>query len=215
MKNYQSRLFELCRQHGILRFGEFTLKSGRVSPYFFNTGRLNNGELLSEIGAAYAHLLVQTIGVPFMLYGPAYKGIPLVAATALQLFREHDMCVDYAFNRKEAKDHGEGGNVVGATLKDSVVIIDDVITVGTSIKESADVIQAHGARLQAVVIALDRQERSTDSAFSAVQTIEQTYAIPVFSILKLRDLIHYIEQTQSEPKIVSQMRDYRHRYGAG
>ena len=196
MKSYQTELLQTCIENDILRFGEYTLKSGRKSPYFFNAGLFNNGRLLARIAKYYAILLSEKITHDYMLYGPAYKGIPLVAATAMQLAQSHDTGVDYAFNRKEEKDHGEGGNIVGAGLKGNVVILDDVITAGTSVIESIELIRAAGATPCALIIALDRQETVVNENLSAVQMIERRCRIPVYALLKLEDLIAFLQQTQ-------------------
>ena len=195
MKSYQIELLQTCIENDILRFGEYTLKSGRKSPYFFNAGLFNNGRLLARIGRCYASLLSENIAHDYMLYGPAYKGIPLVSATAMQLAQRHGADVDFAFNRKEEKDHGEGGNIVGAELKGNVVILDDVITSGISVIESIELIRAAGAAPCALVIALDRQETVINENLSSVQMIEQRCRIPVFSLLKLEDLIAFLQQT--------------------
>ena len=169
MKTYQQEFLDFAIGQGVLKFGEFTLKSGRISPYFFNAGLFQTGSALAQLGKFYAQAIVDS-GVEFdMLFGPAYKGIPLAAATAIALYEQHGKDYPYAFNRKEAKDHGEGGTIVGAALKGRVLVIDDVITAGTAIRESADIVAQNGATLAAVAIALDRQERGTGEQ-SAVQT---------------------------------------------
>jgi len=191
----------LCIQHRILRFGQFTLKSGRISPYFFNAGLFNDAKLLTALAAGYADVIAEQlpeIGNQPMLYGPAYKGIPLAAATAMQLLTRHQINLPYAFNRKEAKDHGEGGLIVGAPLAGDVIVIDDVITAGTSINESAEIITAAGARIAAVTIALDRQEVATGSSLSAVQEVEQRLKCPVYSIVNLDDLVTHLEESNGE-----------------
>ena len=215
MEAYKSQFLEVCLQHGVLRFGEFKLKSGRISPYFFNAGLFNDGNLLREVGTAYAHLLFESIKTQYMLYGPAYKGIPLASVTALQLSALHGQSVSYAFNRKEEKDHGEGGTIVGAPLQGDVVVIDDVITAGTSVRESVEIIRHNQARMAAVVIALDRQEVAPDSELSAVQEVEQVLAVPVYSILKLSDLISHLENNQQMQKYLEPMKNYQAQYGAG
>ena len=214
MEPYKSQFLEVCLQHGILRFGEFKLKSGRISPYFFNAGLFNDGRLLQEVGSAYAHLLSESITSPYMLYGPAYKGIPLASVTALQLSALHNQSINYAFNRKEEKDHGEGGSIVGASLQGDVVVIDDVITAGTSVRESVDIINQNQARLAAVVIALDRQEVAPKSELSAVQEVEQFLGVPVFSILKLSDLISHLELNNEMQEYLEPMKNYQSLYGA-
>lgn len=213
MKSYQIELLQTCIENDILRFGEYTLKSGRKSPYFFNAGLFNNGRLLARIARCYALLLSEKITHDYMLYGPAYKGIPLVAATAVQLAQRHGAGVDYAFNRKEEKDHGEGGNIVGAGLKGNVVILDDVITAGTSVVESIELIRAAGATPCALVIALDRQETVVNENLSAVQMIEQRCRIPVYALLKLEDLIAFLRQTPKLEAHFEAISRYRDDYG--
>ncbi len=198
MIDYKSQFLKLIIHNNILRFGEFTLKSGRVSPYFFNAGLFNSGRLLSQLASFYASCIDDAIAGDFVLYGPAYKGIPLAAATAIKLADDHQRDISYAFNRKEAKDHGEGGVIVGAELSGDVVIIDDVITAGTSIRESVDVITAHGANPKAVVIAVDRQERADGEKRSAVEAVEDQYGLPVYSIISLSDLVALSRQGESD-----------------
>jgi len=202
---------DLCLELGVLRFGEFKLKSGRLSPYFFNAGLFNSGLALAELGRAYAQA-IQNAGVQFdVLFGPAYKGIPLVATTAVALADHHDRNVPWAFNRKEAKDHGEGGNIVGAPLRGRVLIVDDVITAGTAIREATDIIRSAGAEPAGVVLALDRQERG-QGHLSAVQEVEQTLRLPVTSILRLADLIDYLRQAGDATQLAAIER-YRGEYG--
>jgi orotate phosphoribosyltransferase len=204
---------ELCLRLGVLRFGEFKLKSGRLSPYFFNAGLFNTGRALAELGRHYAQAIEQSAWQFDVLFGPAYKGIPLVTATSVALADRHDRDVPWAFNRKEAKDHGEGGSIVGAPLQGRVLIVDDVITAGTAIREAVDIITAAGAQPVGVVLALDRQERGTGQ-LSAVQEVEQILQLPVTSILKLADLIDYLERS-GEPSQLTATRAYRGQYGAG
>lgn len=211
--NYKTEFLDLVTQHQILQFGEFTLKSGRVSPYFFNAGRFDDGVLLSQLAQFYAHCINENIAQEFLLYGPAYKGIPLAAATAIKLSDHFSRCVPYAFNRKEAKDHGEGGLIVGAPLKGDVVIIDDVITAGTSVRESIDIIKAQGANPLAVVIAVDRQEIANNGDRSAVQSIEDEYAIPVYSIINLDDIVAFCAQSNAVPNELA-VKKYQEKYGA-
>jgi orotate phosphoribosyltransferase len=206
-----SSFIELCLELGVLRFGEFKLKSGRISPYFFNAGLFNSGRALAELGRHYANAIQAANLECDVLFGPAYKGIPLVASTAVALADSHGRNLPWAFNRKEAKDHGEGGTIVGAPLRGKVVIVDDVITAGTAIRESIEIIRAHGAEPAAVVLALDRQERG-QGALSAVQEVEQTLGLPVTSIIKLADLITYLEQ-QGDPQRLAAIRSYRAEYG--
>jgi orotate phosphoribosyltransferase len=201
----------LCLDLGVLRFGEFKLKSGRVSPYFFNAGLFNTGRALAQLGKHYADTIQQADIQCDVLFGPAYKGIPLVATTAVALADRHGRNLPWAFNRKEAKDHGEGGSIVGSPLHGRVLIVDDVITAGTAIRESIDTIQAAGAEPVAVVLALDRQERGQGD-LSAVQEVEQQLQIPVTSILKLDDLIDYLEHAGA-PEQLNAVRAYRTTYG--
>jgi orotate phosphoribosyltransferase len=202
---------DLCLELGVLRFGEFKLKSGRLSPYFFNAGLFNSGRALAELGRAYAQA-IQRSGIEFdVLFGPAYKGIPLVATTSVALADHHGRSMPWSFNRKEAKDHGEGGNIVGAPLRGRVLIVDDVITAGTAIREATDIIRAAGAEPVGVVLALDRQERGQGS-LSAVQEVEQMLRLPVTSILRLADLIDYLRQSGDAGQLAAVER-YRAEYG--
>ncbi|AHF05198.1 orotate phosphoribosyltransferase [Marichromatium purpuratum 984] len=213
MQDYQRDLLDFATSIGALRFGEFTLKSGRQSPYFFNAGLFDTGVRLARLGEAFAQRIVDA-GVAFdVLYGPAYKGIPLAATTAIALATKHDRDQPYAFNRKEAKDHGEGGTIVGSPLRGRVLIIDDVITAGTSVRESVEIIRAAGAEPAGVVIALDRQERGRDVR-SAVQEVEETYAMPVYSVVTLDDLIAFLGERPEADAMAAAVRDYRARYGA-
>ena len=209
---YQSDFIDLCVQLGVLRFGSFKLKSGRESPYFFNAGLFNTGAAIGAVGTAYAAAVAASDLRFDMLFGPAYKGIPLVTITAAALAQRHARSVPFAFNRKEAKDHGEGGAIVGAPLQDRVLIVDDVITAGTAIRESIDIIQAAGATPAGVLLALDRQERASGSDFSAVQEVRSQYRIPVISVVNLTDLMHHVSKA-GEAGNLSSMRLYRERYG--
>jgi orotate phosphoribosyltransferase len=208
---HQPEFIRLCIDLGVLRFGEFKLKSGRVSPYFFNAGLFNTGRAIAALGRHYARAAALS-GVPFdMLFGPAYKGIPLVTATAAALAEHERLDLPYAFNRKEAKDHGEGGLIVGAPLAGRVLIVDDVITAGTAIRESVEIIRAHGATPAGVLIALDREERGQGER-SAVQEVRDSYGLPVVSVLRLRDLMEHLE-AQGEAATLAAVRAYRDRYG--
>jgi orotate phosphoribosyltransferase len=208
---YQSEFIDLCMRLGVLKFGSFRLKSGRESPYFFNAGLFNSGAAIAAVGRAYA-AAVAAAGVPFdMLFGPAYKGIPLVTVTAAALAEHHGVDPLFAFNRKEAKDHGEGGNIVGSPLQGRVLIVDDVITAGTAIRESVDLIRGAGAMPAGVLLALDRQERGTGE-LSAVQEVRAQYSIPVIAVITLADLMHYIT-VQGRPGELASMQAYRDRYG--
>jgi orotate phosphoribosyltransferase len=202
---------ELCLGLGVLRFGEFKLKSGRLSPYFFNAGLFNTGRALAELGRHYADAIAHSGWQFDVLFGPAYKGIPLVAAASVALADRHGRDVPWSFNRKEAKDHGEGGNIVGAPLRGRVLIVDDVITAGTAIREAIEIITAAGGQPVGVVLALDRQERGSGQ-LSAVQEVEQTLGLPVTSILRLADLIEYLEQSGNASQLAA-TRAYRAQYG--
>jgi orotate phosphoribosyltransferase len=209
---YQSEFIDLCVQLGVLRFGSFTLKSGRESPYFFNAGLFNTGAAIAAVGRAYAAAVAASDLKFDMLFGPAYKGIPLVTITAAALAERHARNVPLAFNRKEAKEHGEGGKIVGAPLQGRVLIVDDVITAGTAIRESIDIIQGAGATPAGVLLALDRQERASGSDFSAVQEVRTRYQIPVISVVNLADLMHHVSKA-GEAGDLSNMTRYRERYG--
>src|ERR1700730_4799794 len=185
---YQSEFIDLCLQLGVLRFGSFTLKSGRESPYFFNAGLCTTGAAIGAVGRAYAAALAASDLEFDMLFGPAYKGIPLVTVTAAALAEHHALNAPFAFNRKEAKDHGEGGTIIGSPLKGRVLIVDDVITAGTAIRESIDMIEAAGATPAGVLLALDRQERASGSDFSAVPEVRNAYRVPGIFRVKLPDL---------------------------
>jgi len=210
---HKNRFFELALRKGNLAFGRFTLKSGRISPYFFNAGGFDDGASLAELAHCYADAIVDS-GVEFdMLFGPAYKGIPLAAATAVALHLHHGRNVPFAFNRKEAKDHGEGGSIVGAPLGGRVLIVDDVISAGTSVRESIGIIRGAGAVATGVVIALDREERGTGE-FSAAQEVNREYGIPCISIAGLGDLIRYLEAHGRGRVDIDAIREYRERYGS-
>ena len=212
MQENKKRFIELAIRYQVLRFGEFTLKSGRISPYFFNAGLFNSGYALAELGSCYAQTIIDENINYDVLFGPAYKGIPLVAAIAYALSVNHGIDKPYAFNRKEAKDHGEGGLIVGAELDGNVLIVDDVITAGTAIREAVDIIQAEGATTSAVLIALDRQEKGK-SELSAIQEVNRDYGIDVFSIITMADLIDYLEGDSSFGQHLDAMRVYRSEYG--
>jgi orotate phosphoribosyltransferase len=212
METYQREFIELALGADVLRFGEFTLKSGRVSPYFFNAGLFNNGRALSRLGQYYADAIIDS-GIQFdVLFGPAYKGIPLASACTIALADKHARNVPYCFNRKEAKAHGEGGNLIGAPLSGRVLIIDDVITAGTAIRESMDIIAAAGAQAAGVVIALNRQERGKGDK-SAIQEVEELYQIPVISIVSLEHVIAYISHQEKYAAYLPAIKAYRNQYG--
>lgn len=211
MQLYQEDFIKYAIQCGVLRFGNFTLKSGRRSPYFFNTGLFDTGARLDRLGCFYAEALRHEGIVADVLYGPAYKGIPLACATAIALARQTGTEVPFAFNRKEAKDHGEGGALVGAPLRGLVLILDDVITAGTSVRESVEVIRGAGARPCGVLIALNRQEKG-EGETSAVAEVAERYGIPVYSIIALRDIIEYLETEGWGPELES-IRHYQSEFG--
>jgi orotate phosphoribosyltransferase len=212
MQDYQRQFIDFIAQAGILKFGEFTLKSGRISPYFFNAGLFNTGEQLAKLGEFYAQAIVDS-GLDYdVLFGPAYKGIPLATTTCVALFNRHHQNKPYAFNRKEKKAHGEGGSVVGADLQgQSVLLIDDVMTAGTAIRESMTLLAQEQAKPAGVIIALDRQEKG-QSDLSATQEVARDYAIPVLSIIKMADLITYLEE-QAHSSALQAMQSYRALYG--
>jgi len=212
MQENKKRFIELAIKYQVLRFGEFTLKSGRVSPYFFNAGLFNSGYALAELGSCYAQAIIENDIDYDVIFGPAYKGIPLVSAIAYALSVNHNIDKPYAFNRKEAKDHGEGGLIVGAELSGNVLIVDDVITAGTAIREAVDIIQAEGAKTSAVLIALDRQEKG-QSELSAIQEVHRDYGIDVFSIISMSDLIDYLAIDESYSQYLELMNNYRSDYG--
>ena len=213
MHDHKQAFIELALARGALKFGSFALKSGRESPYFFNAGLFNTGAALAELGGCYA-AAINGAGLEFdVLFGPAYKGIPLATATAVALAARYGRDVPWVFNRKEAKDHGEGGNLVGAPLAGRALIVDDVITAGTAIRESIDIIRAAGAEPCGVVLALDRQERGRGER-SAVQEVEQELGLPVTSIITLGDLLADLERREgTDPGRLTALRDYRGRYG--
>lgn len=213
MQAYQSEFIELARQYQVLKFGEFTLKSGRKSPYFFNAGAFDSGRALAALGRCYAQRIVDS-GLEFdVLLGPAYKGIPLAAATAVALADGHGRDVPFAYNRKEAKTHGEGGVLVGAPLEGRVLVIDDVITAGTAVREVIGMIEGAGATLAGVAIGLNRQERGAGE-LSAIQEIEQAHGVPVLSIIDMAHIIEYLEgQADEGAAALAGMRAYRERYG--
>ncbi len=212
MLDYQREFLALAIERGVLRFGDFTLKSGRVSPYFFNAGLFDTGSALLRLGRCYARALADS-GIDFdMLFGPAYKGIPLATATAVALACDPGRDVPWAFNRKEAKEHGEGGQMVGAPLKGRVLIVDDVITAGTAVRESIAMIRAAGAQPAGVAISLDRQERG-QGKLSAIAEVTRQFGVPVVSICRLDNLIEYLEQQPVGGDRLNAIRRYRTEYG--
>ncbi|HAJ77366.1 MAG TPA: orotate phosphoribosyltransferase [Gammaproteobacteria bacterium] len=214
MQSFQTDFLKFVIEHQILRFGEFTLKSGRQSPYFFNAGLFNSGDKLSFLGECYAAAIVASNQQFDVLFGPAYKGIPLVSATAIALASKYGTNKPFCFNRKEAKDHGEGGLIVGAELSGEVMIIDDVITAGTAVREATDILQNNGATLKGIAVAMDRQERGTGS-LSAIQEIEQSYQIKIVSIINLQDIISYLESAEDSSlhQYLDAVVSYRKKFG--
>jgi orotate phosphoribosyltransferase len=212
MLDYQKDFIRYALECGVLKFGQFQLKSGRTSPYFFNTGLFNTGAKLDKLGQFYAQALINSKLALDVLYGPAYKGIPLVSTTAIAYARlsGHDM--PFAFNRKEAKDHGEGGVLVGSPLQGKVVIVDDVITAGTSVRESVEIITAAAAQPAGVLIALDRQEKGLGST-SAVMDVQQTFAMPVAAIISLAEIIEFLQLDAEKSAELAAIEQYRLNYG--
>jgi len=212
MQAFKKEFIDLAIELGVLKFGEFTLKSGRVSPYFFNAGLFNTGYAAARIGRFYAAAIAASDLKFDMVFGPAYKGIPLVALTAASLAEHENIDVPYSYNRKEAKAHGEGGSIVGAAIEGKVLIIDDVITAGTAVREAYQIIAGAGAEVSGLVISLDRQERGQGPA-SAVQELEQALGIPVVSIIGLNDLITTLEESSEYEKYLDPVLEYRQKYG--
>ncbi|MGB6489368.1 MAG: orotate phosphoribosyltransferase [Steroidobacteraceae bacterium] len=217
MHDYQLTFIDLALSRQALRFGQFTLKSGRESPYFFNAGLFSDGEAIAVLGRCYAAAIEHSAPAFDVLFGPAYKGIPLAAATAAALFEHHGRSVPYAFNRKEAKDHGEGGTVIGAPLRGRVLVIDDVVTAGTAVRESLGLIRQQGAQPAGVIFALDRQERG-QGTLSATQEIEKEHGIPCVSVVTLGDLIEALSRARDGRAAISDdqltmLKAYRQRYG--
>ena len=212
MKAYQKEFIEFAIEKQVLKFGEFTLKSGRISPYFFNAGLFNTGRDLARLGRFYAAAL-QDSGITYdLLFGPAYKGIPIATTTAVALSNDYDLDVPYCFNRKEAKTHGEGGSLVGSELTGKIMLVDDVITAGTAIRESMDIINAHNAELAGVLIALDRQEKGK-AELSAIQEVERDYDAKVISIVQLADVVTYLETLPEMQQHLESVKTYRLKYG--
>ena len=212
MANNNRAFIELALASGVLQFGAFTLKSGRVSPYFFNAGLFQTGDALSALGAFYADRMMAASGSFDVLFGPPYKGIPLVSAMAVALSRDYGRSLPYAYARKEAKDHGEGGVLVGAPLEGRVLIVDDVVTAGTAANEAIEMIRAAGAEPAGVLVAIDREERGHEGSLSAVQALEADHGIPVYSIVTFSEILEFVEETQS-PEALNAMLAYREAYG--
>ncbi|EME9802086.1 orotate phosphoribosyltransferase [Vibrio alginolyticus] len=212
MKAYQREFIEFALEKEVLKFGEFTLKSGRKSPYFFNAGLFNTGRDLARLGRFYAAALADS-GIEFdVLFGPAYKGIPIATTTAVALADHHDIDTPYCFNRKEAKDHGEGGNLVGSALEGRIMLVDDVITAGTAIRESMEIIQANGADLAGVLVAIDRQEKGKGE-LSAIQEVERDFGCAIISIISLTDLVTFLEEKGTNKEHLEAVKAYRAEYG--
>lgn len=212
MKAYQREFIEFALEKEVLKFGEFTLKSGRKSPYFFNAGLFNTGRDLALLGRFYAAALADS-GIEFdVLFGPAYKGIPIATTTAVALADHHDIDTPYCFNRKEAKDHGEGGNLVGSALEGRIMLVDDVITAGTAIRESMEIIQANGADLAGVLVAIDRQEKGKGE-LSAIQEVERDFGCAIISIVSLTDLVTFLEEKGTDKEHLEAVKAYRAEYG--
>jgi orotate phosphoribosyltransferase len=212
MKEYKKEFIQFCIEHQVLTFGEFTLKSKRISPYFFNAGKFSTGKALARLGFYYAHALRDS-GLEYdVLFGPAYKGIPLVASLVCSLYEQFHLDSPYCFNRKEAKDHGEGGTMVGSPLQGKVVVVDDVITAGTAIRESIQLIKAHQAQLQGVIVAIDRQEKGLDTDLSAIQQLERE-GIRVFSIVTLTEVVEYLTEMKYDPVVIESIQKYRKMWG--
>ena len=209
----ESEFLKFAIDVGVLRFGEFTLKSGRVSPYFFDAGLFNTGALLARLAQFYAATLAAAEPEDFMLFGPAYKGIPLATATAAALAEHHDRNVPFAFNRKEVKDHGEGGQIVGAKISGRIVIIDDVVTAGTSVGEAIKIIETAGAQPAALVIALDREEKIGENGRSTIQDVHDRFGLTVHAIARFSKLIEYLRRTPNLNNQVGALEAYRDRYG--
>jgi orotate phosphoribosyltransferase len=212
--DYQQQFLKFAIETGVLAFGEFTLKSGRMSPYFVNAGLFNSGMTLSRLGQFYGEALLES-GLEFdLLFGPAYKGIPLVSATAIALHLKHDIDVPYAFNRKERKDHGEGGQLVGAELQGKIVIVDDVITAGTAIREVMEILSGHPVEVTGVLLAIDRQEKGNGN-LSAIQEVEQEYGVSAVSVVKLKHIIDYLGSLGQFGEELKLVENYRDQYGTG
>ncbi|MGX9519138.1 orotate phosphoribosyltransferase [Vibrio mediterranei] len=212
MKAYQREFIEFALEKEVLKFGEFTLKSGRKSPYFFNAGLFNTGRDLARLGRFYAAALADS-GIDYdVLFGPAYKGIPIATTTAVALADHHDVDTPYCFNRKEAKNHGEGGNLVGSPLEGRIMLVDDVITAGTAIRESMEIIKANGADLAGVLVAIDRQEKGKGE-LSAIQEVERDFGCAVISIVSLTDLVTFLEEKGDNAEHLEAVKAYRAEYG--
>ena len=212
MKPYQQEFLDFAIQNNVLKFGDFTLKSGRNSPYFFNFGLFQTGSSLAKLGDYYAQTIIDS-NIEFdMIFGPAYKGIPLVSIITATLYEKHGKDYPYAFNRKEAKDHGEGGNIIGAPLNGRVLVVDDLISAGTAIREAANIVKENNASLAGIAISIDRQEKGQGTQ-SAVEEIEASFDIKIASIIGLNNVIQHIETTANDADLLQRIKDYRAQYG--
>ncbi len=213
MEKYQQEFLNFAIDNNVLKFGEFTLKSGRISPYFFNFGLFQTGSSLAKLGDYYAQTIVDS-GIEFdMLFGPAYKGIPLVSVITATLYEKHGRDYPYAYNRKEVKDHGEGGNIVGAPLQGKVLIVDDLISAGTAIREAADIVENNGASMAGIALCIDRQEKGKEGDKSASQEVAELYNIPVLHVIGLDSVIQHIEASANDADLLQRIHAYRERYG--
>ncbi len=212
MEKYQQDFLDFAINNDVLKFGEFTLKSGRHSPYFFNFGLFQTGSSLAKLGDYYAQTIIDSEVKFDMLFGPAYKGIPLVSVIAAKLYEKHGQDYPYAYNRKEVKDHGEGGNIVGAPLQGKVLIVDDLISAGTAIREAATIVEDNGATLAGIALSIDRQEKGLGDK-SAAQEVEESYGIPVLHVIGLNDVIQHIENTANDVDLLKRIHAYREKYG--
>ena len=213
METYQQEFLNFAIENDVLKFGEFTLKSGRISPYFFNFGLFQTGSSLSKLGDYYSQAIIDS-GVEFdMIFGPAYKGIPLVSVIAATLYEKHGRDYPYAYNRKEVKDHGEGGNIVGAPLQGKVLIVDDLISAGTAIREAASIVEDNGATLAGIALCIDRQEKGQAGDKSAAQEVKDDFDIPVLHVIGLDSVIQHIEASAKDADLLQRIRAYRERYG--
>ncbi|UVK76547.1 MAG: orotate phosphoribosyltransferase [Sodalis sp. Fle] len=213
MKEYKCKFIEYALNKQVLKFGEFTLKSGRISPYFFNVGLFNTGRDVSFLGCVYAAALIEAAVDFDLLFGQAYKGIPIATATAVALATHYKRDVPYCFNRKETKDHGEGGMIVGSPLQGKIMLVDDVITAGTAIRESMKIIAAHNVTLSGIIISLDRQERGGEGVLSAIQEVHHNYNCRVIAIITLTDLINYLKEKNKTANHLIALRAYQQQYG--
>ncbi|CAM0142914.1 orotate phosphoribosyltransferase [Umbelopsis sp. WA50703] len=214
MKDYQREFIEFCLANDVLKFGSFTLKSGRVSPYFFNAGLFNSGKSITSIGRFYSAAIIDQGFKYDVLFGPAYKGIPLVVASSIALYNEHQIDAPYSFNRKEKKDHGEGGSIVGTPLVGEILVVDDVITAGTAINESIEIIKQANAKLSGVIVAVDRAEVAPDgSGKSAIQAVEEKNGVPVSAIITMDHIIEYMSEKGTYGQELEQMKEYKAQYG--